>query len=269
MDATLARLIDTVSPSRLETAERCLAQFFYRYVQRSPFRYRSELSFGRAVDDCGNGTYAEKIKSGETPTKSDVQERFAAAWDFEAVTVDVWNEGADKDSLMDLGTKAVALWHDRIAVHVKPIATQEKLTTWVTDPITGQGFNLLTVLDVRAEVNGVPQVVDLKTSGKAYRPDSMTRKAQPPAYSIAANLPTFSYHVLVTTKSPQTQVLTSPITDSDRRGFLIRAGMIRRQIAHAFRTGDWLPNRTGFMCTRRHCEHWESCERDFGGRVAP
>lgn len=265
---SLESLIGRMSPSRLETAAKCLAQFAFRYVERLPERFRAAMQFGNAVDDTGNGTYEAKRKSGATPSKSDVQERFAAAWDWAAAAVDDW-EDETAGQLLDVGVKAVAAWRDRIAVHVVPEAVQEKLEAVVADPATGDRFVLTGYLDVRGNVPSKQRrvVADLKTSGRVYRPDVFARRFQPVTYTLLTGIPTFEYHVLTTTKEPQTQVLRATLPDSDRDAFLRRAGMIRRQVGHAYATGDWLPNRSHMMCSRRYCEFWATCEKRHGGRV--
>lgn len=273
---TLDELTRSVSPHRLETAQRCLAMFAFRYLERLPERWRSALSFGRAVDEAGNETYEEKRRTEQTPSAREVQERFAAAWDFASEGVDEWQDGETKGSLLDKGTRAMALWRERIALHVHPLAVQERLEIAVRDPATGDPFSLNGVVDLRYQqlAHGDPEriwrpaIADLKTAGRAYRADEILRRAQPPAYALLTGVSTFEYHVLtIGTKEPQTQVLRAQIPAGDREAFLRRAGMIRRQIAHAHATGDWLPNRTHQLCSRRYCEFWAACERRHGGKV--
>jgi hypothetical protein len=267
MSVTLASLIGTVSPNRLETAQRCLAQFGFRYVEKLKQRWSSQLSFGRAADDASNSSYKDKLRTGDTPSADDVKDRFAAAWDFEAENVDVWEEGETRGTLLDSGTAAMAVWRDFVAEKITPTHVQERLTVEVADPTTGETFGLLGIVDVRGSVTGRKVTADLKTSGKSWNPSAFVRNAQPAAYTILTGTPLFEYDVLVLTKQPRAQILRREITDGERTAFLRRAGMIRRQIANAYRTGDWLPNRTGFLCTRRHCDHWRECEKRFGGTV--
>lgn len=255
------------SPSKLETAQKCLQQFAFRYVERLPEQFRASMQFGNAADDTSNEVYRDKMRSGRTPARSDVQERFAAAWDYAAAAVDDWGDES-KDALTDIGTRAMAKWRDRIADFVQPTAVQLKLEKPVADPTTGETWTLSGVIDLRgAAPDKTELTADLKTSGRAYARDVFQRKAQPIAYTILADTPTFEFHVLTTTKEPQTQVLRAEIPDADRMAWLRRASMVKRQVEHALRTGDWLPNRTHQMCSRRYCEHWRECEKRNGGQV--
>jgi hypothetical protein len=38
-------------------------------------------------------------------------------------------------------------------------------------------------------------------------------------------------------------------------------------IQDGMRTGLYIPNRVGFLCSRRYCGYWRRCEREFGGAV--
>lgn len=268
---TLAHLLDVVSPWKLETAQQCLAKFYFRYVERIyDGSFRAAMQFGNAVDATGNDTYRAKQLSGRTPAAKDVQERFAAHWDFEAGAVDDWGDD-DRGSLLDRGVAGVALWRDRVAAFVTPQHAQHDLTREVTDPVSGDTFTLRGIVDLRGtvRVEGQEQRVtaDLKASHRRYEAATFQRKFQPVAYSLLTDTPRFDYHVLVSTKTPQTQVMSCTISDADRAAFLRRAAMLRRQVAHAFRTGDWLPNRSGNLCSRRYCPFWSTCEQRFGGRV--
>ncbi len=264
---TLAELTGRMSPSRLETASACLAKFAFSYVERLPWRFSSSAQFGNAVDAVAAWAYGDKIKSGEAPVRADVRDRFAAEWDYQADAVDDWRDWR-RGELLDIGVAGVGRWRDRIVDFVEPLAVQQKLEVEITDPIDGDRYVLNGIVDLRARVAGREVIVDGKTSEKRYPASRVARSYQPPTYSVLGACSTFEYHVQTVAKEPQVQVLRANITDSDRRSLLLRAGMIRRQIAHAFRTGDWLPNRTHFLCSRRYCDHWAACEKRFGGRVS-
>lgn len=268
MVQTLDTLLGRVSVSRLETAQRCLAKFCFDYVERRPRAFSVASSFGNAADDCANVVYRSKRRTGETPSRDDVAERFAAAWDYEAGAIEDWGD-TTRGKLLDTGTKGMGVWRDRIAAFIEPTEAQETITKTVEDPATGDRFELTGALDLRGIVQGRRVVADLKTSGRRYRADVFSRRMQPTAYTLLAGVPTFEYHVVTKTKEPQTQVLRCSVPDTARDHFLRTAGMIRRQVAHAFRAGDWLPNRTHTLCSRRYCDHWRECEQRHGGTVAP
>ena len=38
-------------------------------------------------------------------------------------------------------------------------------------------------------------------------------------------------------------------------------------VQDGMRIGLYIPNRAGFLCSRRYCGYWRRCEREFGGAV--
>lgn len=262
---------DSMSPSKFKAAATCGAKFLFRYVAPREDRatsYSASLQWGAAFDQVGNAVYTDKHKTGETPPVRDVQERFAAEWDWASDGVDLWM-GRTKGDLLDVGTKAAALWRDRIALHFTPTGLQERLEVDVTDPATREVWKLVGVVDAadRGTVHGTPVVIDLKTTGRRYQVNAFAREVQPAAYTLLTGIPNFEYHILLNTKTPDTQVLRAELPDSERDSFLLRASILRRQIQHSIRTGDWFPNRAATTCSRRYCEHWRACEHRFGGTV--
>jgi len=261
----LDKLIGLVSPSRLETAQVCMAKFCFRYIEREPEPWNAAMQFGTAFDETVGHCFTAK-KATRLPTIKRAQEMFASEWDYAAGAIEVW-QGEQRGALLDIGVKCVAAWQPRIGRHIKPLAVQEHLTEQVKDPISGDTFALQGFLDIRGTRRTVDIVADTKTSKKAYSQSVFQKRMQPVSYTLLTGLNTFEYHVVTRTKKPAVQVLRATITDDDRRGFLIRAGILRRNIAHAYRTGDWLPNRDSNLCSKRYCAFWSKCEARFGGSV--
>lgn len=267
----LGELIADMSPWRTDCASQCLAKFGFRYLEQIKHPHQSvAAAYGSALDEVGNSVYSEKLASENTKTASaeDVADRFASAWDYNAAVVDDWgDEKAGK--LLDRGVKGAKLWREGIALWVDPISPpQKKLSKRVTDPLHGDEFNLFGYLDLHAHVRGRETIIDLKAPGKRYSESKMVTESQPTCYTIMTGVRRFEYHVVTNNNNPGLQVLGATIDDSQQRFYLTRVGMIRRQIKHAYMTGDWLPNRNHVLCKRRYCAHWRECEVRYGGKVA-
>ncbi len=54
------------------------------------------------------------------------------------------------------------------------------------------------------------------------------------------------------------------ITPADKK-LTARLYSIARDLMHA---GVFAPNRSSFLCSRRHCGFWSRCEAEFGGEVS-
>ena len=265
-------VISRMSPSRLDCAAKCLAQFYYRYV--SPVATDGarawRLSFGNAMDDAANAVYREKLSRNNehTPSAKDAADRFAASWDIASLAIDDW-EGTDQGTTLDIGVRGAKLWRDNIAQFVEPAMDPQLHIQCEIQDDNRDRWTLHGFVDLLAHVDGHPVIIDLKTSSKRYSESSFASASQPAAYSIILDSPRFSYHVVTTAKNPVTQVLSATISETTQDNYLLRAGMLRRQIKQAYMTGDWLPNRMHMTCKRRYCEQWERCQSDYGGEVQP
>lgn len=277
-------LVDTMSPSKLDALERCPQAFAYRYVYGFRGPRRSSQGIGNAVDAAANAVYWRKLQSGETMPADEVAELFAAGWDKEAATIENWqDEQETPGQLLDVGTQAVKHWRDRIAVRVEPLAEPQVRLSFTArsprpdlDELLGiePRFEVRNVVDLLAVVpwgDGTTRrvLVDHKASGKLWNANDVLRSSQAPLYYLATGVASFQWHVLRTdTVKPRANVVSSQTTESQAEHLVRRMAMARRTIVAGYRSGDWETRRTGSLCTRRFCEHWERCERDNGGTVA-
>lgn len=267
-DRAIGDVIGRMSPSRLDVAQRCLAQFRFRYVDPDPKRvpHAWRMAFGSAMDDAANGVYNVKLRDATTPSAADAADRFAEAWDYNSTLVDEW-EGSSRGQVLDVGTQGARLWRDNIAQYVQPThAPQHHAEREIVDPRNQDKWTLHGYIDLMCNVKGIDVVSDLKTSGKRYNANAFVN-SQPAAYTLLTGVPVFSYHIITSTKQPQTQVLQAHIADDVRDMYVLRSGMLRRQIRNAHMSGDWLPNRQHMMCSKRYCDQWARCEAEFGGEV--
>ncbi len=266
----LTRTLGWMSPSKIDCAARCLAQFYFRYVEgRRSALWGSSIVLGRAMDVATGAALATKQQTGKTPSAGDCADRFAAEWELESATVEHWDDEDTPGGLLDWGCAAAKLWQGSIAEHIQPLHMQQKVQREARDPSTGERWMFSGYLDLVAQVERTQETIvgDLKVSGRRYGADKLTRGWQPALYTWMTELPTFQYHVLVQNKTPAIQIIGTTFTPADHDATMVQVGMLRRQIRNAAQTGDWLPNRRHTLCTRRYCEHWHRCEAKFGGRV--
>lgn len=269
-ERTLADLNGRMSPWRIDCANRCMAQFAFRYLERSRDNSQSvAAAFGSALDMAANGVYSAKLKTHETPSANDAADRFASAWDYVSIVVDDWGD-EDRGKLLDRGVAGAKLWRENVAQWVQPLSEpQVPRSKMLRDPQTGEHWELMGYVDLHAMVRDRETIVDLKAPGKRYSDSKVLTETQPVAYTLLTDVPRFEYHVVTNTPRPVTQVLGATIGDTHRDFFLLRASMIRRLIRAAYMSGDWLPNRQHTLCTRRYCDQWQKCEAKFGGEVRP
>ena len=67
------------------------------------------------------------------------------------------------------------------------------------------------------------------------------------------------------TKTKKVQIVQEPWSiGADERRY---AETMYPMIQNGMRTGLYIPNRAGFLCSRRYCGYWRQCEREYGGVV--
>ena len=274
-NVTLADLVDAMSPSRSDLWAKCQWAFFARYVlgiRRPP---TAAMAWGNAHDGAANAVYVDKLATGATMPVDEAAERYAESWNVARIDVEDW-EDADPGTFLDQGVALTREWHKRAATKVEPVSVQVRVERAIHEP-DGSTWTLLGYVDLIGDVptagGGTRRVViDHKASGRYWTAADVIRSSQGPAYSIGTGVEPFSLHVGTRrgkSKSVAWKSLTLTIGQTDRDGWLIRTSIARRQIAAAYRTGDFLPNRGHMLCSRRWCGFWRECERANGGRVAP
>jgi len=280
VEKQLGDVINKMSPSRIDAAQRCLALFKYRYVdvQRHAEPRAWKTAFGTAMDDAANGVYQQKLDTHVTPSANDVAERFDWAWDLQKPLIEQW-EDAKPGDILDRGTQGAKMWRENIALYMQPTQKpQFHVEREIVDPKDNSTWTLHGFIDLVGQVDGLAASfndmapgttinVDLKTSGKRYSESKLQTASQPAAYTILTGEPKFAYHVITTTKKPVTQWLQADISPSIQHLYVVRAGMTRRMIRNAYMTGDWMPNRDHVLCSRKYCGEWARCQAEFGGEV--
>lgn len=276
-------LIGLMSNSRTETWERCQAVFFYRYVQGMTKPPSASLARGRAYDRTSNEVYQEKFSQGEPLSLDYTRDLFASIWDEEKDGVDNW-QGDTPEGVLDTGMKVLDPWLNRVVPYVDPTRPPQvkfEIDCASPNPDRDDAADIDPLFVIRGAADLVAHVpwgvgrfvavVDHKASGKPWGPADALREMQPGFYRVGLpglNAELFQFHVFRTAlKEPKTTILGRTVGPQDTKLALARVSMARRQIANAFRVGDFIPNRKNVLCSRRWCAFWAECEREHGGRV--
>jgi hypothetical protein len=259
-------LADSLSPSRIGMLLRCEAQFMFRYVEGKILPPDSAFFFGLRYEDAVDFGYEEKLRTEELPPLDDIRDKFVSVWD-ECKEEAAWQSDDDPDALKDTGTRLLGAWRPT-AETVQPKDVQKHISTILPDRY-GDPFELHGIIDLET-TDGT--LVDNKTSKRSYDADGRKvvgglQGLQAMTYSLITGLPRFEWHVGVKLKTPRLQVISAEMTPDDHAFARNVAGIARSKIQTMETSGDFLPNRGHFMCTRRHCGYWEMCEKRYGGAV--
>jgi len=71
---------------------------------------------------------------------------------------------------------------------------------------------------------------------------------------------------MVRTKYPKKQIIEVPVQTGDTSLFS-RIAIADRQMEAAVASGDFYPNRSNNLCTKRWCGWHERCQREHGGVI--
>lgn len=264
------------SKTKLHALDSCGYKFFRAYVLGERRPPTGAMAFGRAWDGLCDGFYGEKLKSGRSLAPKDAQELFRGAFDVEADLVADW-AGADMGEMVDEGAALALAWWP-VGNEVQPVSVQEAFRVDLADA-QGRPYVLTGRLDAiaRTQSSGTEGPLfglDDKTSGRKWGQRELWSAVDALAYSVGLDeafgieaAGAFTYHVAVRKKVPEVQVISRPITQADRDGFLRYVAMQRQRAMDSYRSGTWTPNRQDKLCSRRWCAWWQECEREWGGRV--
>ncbi len=250
-----------ISPSQLDMYLRCGEQYRRRYVLGEKIPPGIALVKGSAVDAAANRDYEQKIDTHEDLPEGVLLEAAASGFDEacaggvffspdEAVAADRIL-GQAKDSAIGM-TRA---FRRDIAPRVQPQLVQP----WVRIQLPMASHDLLGRLDV-ADADKV--VRDLKTAnrrkpeGEIHRSDQMTFYALGYRHLTGERPAGVAMDVVIDTKVPSTQVLTSTRDEKDVAVFLHRVNAMLAGV----KAGSFAPAPLGaWCCSPRFCGFWASC----------
>ncbi len=254
-----AGLAEVLSPSRVNTYLSCSARYWYKYGLQLPDVQGSSLAIGKALHSAMKINFEQKIETKQDLPLAGVLGVYNDAWNQELERTE-FEDGENKDDLKQMGASLVQKYLDEAAPHIEPAAVEM--------PVSGSigGVPVRGIIDL-LDVNG--RIIDLKSANKSpskgrirpdYRFQVATYAALAPQASGEVRLDTIVKLKREVKLVPQTfQLGPADLRQVEVMYPLAKEGML---------SGIYTPQRNGFLCSRRYCPYWRSCEADFGGVVA-
>ncbi len=224
-------------------------------------------SFHRHPGDGAAAALLWRKRNGDIVSAEDIGDACAAACDehLSQIETPAPQDQADEDDQLadtaaaeDLVRRLSELWWQAAAPSIEP----EKIEHEVSGKIGGVAIHA--VIDI---VTTDGMVIDIKTARQ--RPNGMRpdQRLQVTTYAMldqpANESHTVRLDVLTRTQTPAYVQLKTGLQDSD----YLHAERIYPMVAEAMDAGIYLPVRSGNLCTRKYCAHWQTCEVEFGGQV--
>lgn len=244
----------------------CPLRFYFQRVIRLPQKsVGSSLVLGSSVH-AALAEYHRTIQQDEPTDTAKLYQIIADTWARrESETPISFRDGESQDELMAQGISLVDLYLKEPPPE-KIIAIEQEI---IAPLHNSQGEYLETplvaVLDLITEGDEELTVREFKTSGRAYSEMEAETSLQPTCYVNAVQeslgiAPTVEYTVLVKTKTPKVQRLTTVRNEDD----LARLGDIVENIERAIQAQAFYPVETPLNCStcpyRQPCREWGQAE---------
>ena len=249
-------LAAVLSPSQVRTWLTCQTRWWYRYGLGLSEPKTAALAIGSAVHAAIGENFRQKIESKRDLPQTGVVAVFRDAWRAAAGETQ-FQTGEDPDELGAMGEALTVKYMDEAAPFVEPAAVEL--------PVRGAiaGVAVQGVVDL-LDVDG--RIVDLKTSAKSpagidghYRRQVATYTQLAPGATGAARIDTLTKTRTLKLVSQSFTVNGADLMDATVMYPLAQEGM---------RSGLYTPNRSSYLCSRKHCPHWRRCEAEYGGEVS-
>jgi len=253
----------TISPSALDMYLRCGEQYRRAYILKDKQPPGVAMIKGGSVHKAAEVNFRQKIVSHEDLNVADLQEVAAAHVDTTIageglmLSPDEESRGMAKvkGELVDRAVVLTGVFRREVAPTVQPVLVEE----FVRIELPRHTHDLNGRLDVVDDGN---RVRDIKTSGRRKSQDDVDRSDQLTYYAAAASrkmgkpITDVVLDVLVDTKTPAVQRLTSTRTDADKRVFLAKL----TTVMDAINKGVFPPAPVGsWWCSYKFCGYAGSC----------
>jgi len=254
-------MLEQLSATKLDCYLQCPLKFKLRYIDLiEPEEVSAPLAFGSATHGTIKHVY-RKLMAGQRLTIEEAEASFKQDWEAQCC-VPIRFNGSTAEELEQQGIALVRAYLEAVPEPVVPVAVEKELCAPITNLITGEtitGIELHGILD-RIEPGNRP--IELKTSSQSYSQLRVDISLQFSIYSylIAYNAQADKiegdYEIIVKTKTPKMQRLTTRRTarDFDR---------LFRTVQHVLRnieSGAFYPNRSHMFCPScdyvPHCMKW-------------
>lgn len=264
-----------VSPSAMDTYDKCAMGYKYKYVDRLPRMANVPMILGGATHTAAEKDLRSMLDTGLLLSGEEVRDNARDAlrdkWDTSGDILFSEDEKASgvkaiRGAAIDLTVDLAMLHHSELAPDLFPTHVEHKFRLVVK----GYPYDIVGILDVREEIPvAAPrvQIRDLKTSGKAPPQQDADRSEQLTVYALwerqaHGKAPDGVFlDALVKNKVPKLVSRESTRNDYDFRTFLLRM----EKFCDALGKGAFVPcDPTGWICTPKWCGYYDTCP--FGQR---
>jgi hypothetical protein len=232
----------------------CSARWWFKYGAGLADPPSGSLVRGRVVHKVAEWFFRAK-KAGQPVDPDELAQPFEAAWDEAAQTAS-FHKDDDVELLKRQAAVLARKYLDEAAPDIQPAEIEL--------PVSGTigGVQVRGIVDL---LDTTGRIVDLKTAARKpsgvspdYAFQLATYRAITPGASGKVRIDT-----LVATKTPQLVTLGYEVSLADQ----FMCEHLYPHVREGIREGLYFPNRCANLCSRKTCNFWQACEKEFGGTV--
>lgn len=258
----------TLSPSKIDTFERCQLQFKYRYLEGRVSPPSAAAAIGTATHKAVESNLRAKLETGTLlpldVVKDMARDSVENQWSGGVV---VSEDGpCDKGAATDEAVSLAELHALQVAPQVEPVAVERGLGAQIHAGLVITGH-----IDVE-EADAIRDTKTIKATPSVIKGEHYNQ-AQLYAVTLLANkgaLPaSIKLDYLVKLKKDKKALtLVAPVTHETAQRALDRVVLTARVIERAITTGDFLPAAAnGWVCSKNWCGYWGECPFGAAKRV--
>lgn len=253
-----------LSPSRINTFERCQLQYMYRYLEDRIKPPGVAAAIGTSTHKAIELDMRAKLEEGELLPDDVIKDAARDALENQ------WSAGVQQDKdkkikkgeAIDTVVGLASLHHGDVAPDIEPTYVERAFGVNISDEIVLTGH-----IDVQI-ANGIIDTKTIKSTPSSMNGGHFT---QAQLYAVGAmvndgKLPeNIRIDYLVKNKKPKYVSHEAKVTEETAQVALDRVTLTSRVIAKAIESGDFLPAPSdSWVCTEKWCGYWNECP--FGAK---
>jgi CRISPR/Cas system-associated exonuclease Cas4 (RecB family) len=246
---------EVLSPSSVSCFSDCSAKWWYRKVLELPEQRTAALALGSAVHEALAVNFSAKIQTGEDIATEGIAMVFRDSLAKQLQDAALAEDESAED-LADCGESMIRVYMREAAPSIQPAAVEL--------PVEGSigGVAVRGIVDI---LTADGDVIDIKTAARKPSGVSAAHRLQVSTYAMLLEGASGRGRIDTLTKGKTTALHTNSVHvgEPDRK----LTERLYSITLDQMRSGLVAPNRASFLCSKKHCSLWRTCQSDFGGEV--
>lgn len=242
-----------ISVTQLKSYLRCPLIYKFRWVDKIIVPPDSSLTLGKSIHSALEINYSQKVKTKKDLAVETITDIFSDSWEDKAKET-VFEKEEKPGNVKDEGIKIITQYHRDISPAIQPVMVEREFElSFENVDYTLKGF-----IDL---IDDKTVIIDHKTTKRSMQQSAVDADLQLTCYSLAyrhalgLKEKALRFDVMVRTKKPKVQQLTTQRTQADLDRFL----KILAYVSKAIKTGIFYPNENYFcgICGYKDlCKRW-------------